>query len=547
MILRPYQRACSDAVIEHWQTAAAALAVIPTGGGKTIVFADLIRRMFPLRAMVIAHRQELIFQARNKIRAVTDLPVELEMGEYHVNATADFFSTPAVVVSSIQTQNAGADGSGRKSKFNPHEFGLLIIDEAHHATAASYRRVINYYRQNPQLKVLGVTATPDRADQESLGQIFDGVAFNYLIEDAIRDGWLVGITQRFVSVAGLDYSQVRTVAGDLNGADLAKVLEQEEILHKMATPTVAIAGNRRTIVFTETVRQAERFAEILNRHRPHSAAWVCGKTPDDRRQQTLQEFASGKIQFVVNVGVLTEGFDDPGVEVIVMGRPTKSRALYAQMCGRSMRPLPGLVDGPANAAARKAAIAASSKPVCEIVDFVGNSGRHKLISSADILGGRHSDAAIAAVLRRAKGSTQPVRMDELLVEEERRLEEERRAAEAARRARLTVGVQWNSKSVNPFDVLAMSPARERSWQVGLSLSDKQRAILSKNGIDPDSVDYAQGRQLVTEIFRRWQQKLCSYKQAKLLRRYGYDTTAMSYETARATLDSLSKNGWQKTG
>lgn len=204
MNLRPYQAAASDAIFKEWQDNDSTLVVMPTGGGKTVLFADVIRRVFPRRALVIAHREELIFQARDKIQRVTGLSADVEMGEYR--AEGGLFEQARVVVSTIQTQCSGGDGGGRMSKFDPQRFGVLIIDEAHHATSPSYRRVIDYYRTNPALKVLGVTATPDRADEEALGQVFQSVAFDYEVLDAIHDGWLVPIEQQMVHVEGLDYS-----------------------------------------------------------------------------------------------------------------------------------------------------------------------------------------------------------------------------------------------------------------------------------------------------------------------------------------------------
>ena len=168
LVLRPYQSAASDAIFKEWQENDSTLVVIPTGGGKTILFADVIRRTFPRRALVIAHREELIFQARDKIQRVTGLHADVEMGEYR--ADGGLFRAAPVVVSTIQTQCSGGDGGGRMAKFDPQRFGVLIIDEAHHATSPTYRRVIDSYRTNPTLKVLGVTATPDRADEEALGQ-----------------------------------------------------------------------------------------------------------------------------------------------------------------------------------------------------------------------------------------------------------------------------------------------------------------------------------------------------------------------------------------
>lgn len=356
------------------------------------------------------------------------------------------------------------------------------------------------------------------------------MAYDYEILNAIDDGWLVPIRQQLVEVSGLDFSEVRTTAGDLNGADLARVMEEERNLHEIAGPTIEIVGNRRALVFAASVAHAERLCDILNRHRAGCAGWVCGKTDKDERRKTLAAFSSGKLQYVVNVGVLTEGFDDPGVEVVVMGRPTKSRSLYAQMVGRATRPLPGLVDGLESADERRMAIGGSGKPACLVVDFVGNSGRHKLMTSADILGGNVSDEAVDRAVAKLKEAGGPVDMAKALEDEEKALEFER-AREAARRVNLKAKAAWAVKQVNPFDVFQLSPVKARGWNAGKSLSGKQRAILEKAGIDPDSVDYAGGRQLLNEVFRRWEAGLCSYKQARILRKHGYDGNQTRDEAA----------------
>ena len=542
MKLRPYQSAAAAAIFKEWQENDSTLVVMPTGGGKTILFADVIRRVFPRRALVLAHREELIFQAKDKIQRVTGLSTDVEMGDYR--ADGGLFEQARVVVSTIQTQCSGGDGGGRMAKFDPQRFGLLIIDEAHHATSPSYRRVIDYYRTNPALKVLGVTATPDRADEEALGQVFQSVAFDYEVHDAINDGWLVPVEQQMVHVHGLDYSSIRTTAGDLNGGDLAAVMEAEKNLQQMASASLSIIGQRRALVFTASVKAAELTAEIFNRHRPNMAAWVCGKTDKEERRTTLADFAAGKIQVVCNCGVLTEGFDDPGVEVVIMGRPTKSRSLYSQMVGRSTRPLPGVVDGPETAEARKAAIAASAKPSCLVVDFVGNAGKHKLVTSADILGGKVSEEAMELAVARAIKAGGPVKMAEALDEAEAELREQARLAEVARRARLTASARFTTQAVDPFDILHLEPVKARGWDNVKSLTEKQRSLLAKQGINPDNVTFAQGKQLIGEILRRWDGKLCSFKQAKVLKKYGYPTD-VGFSDARRIIDALAKNGWRR--
>ena len=281
------------------------------------------------RIMMIAHRAELIYQADDHIQKICEVESDIEMGPEWATSFAEFKAD--VVISTVQTQVAGREG-GRMTRFDPNEFSLLIIDEAHHAPAETYKRIIKYYRQNPALKILGLTATPDRKDKKAMGQIFEEVAYAYDIRDGIDDGWLVPIEQQSVFVEGLDFSSVRTTGGDLNGKDLAEVLEFEEILHGIADPTVQLTGEKKTLIFAASVVHAERLTEIINRHKQHSAQFVCGTTPKDVRRDMFKDFANKEFQYLVNVGVATEGFDDPGIECVVMARPTKSRTLYAQMC-----------------------------------------------------------------------------------------------------------------------------------------------------------------------------------------------------------------------
>jgi len=547
MRLRDYQNNAIDSVFKEWETVRSTMIVLPTGTGKTCTFAGILQRAFPKRALVLAHREELIFQAKAKIEEITGWHVGIEMGDLRSDLPeSGFFGGPQVVVSTVQTQTAGGDGLGRMSRFLPTQFGIVVVDENHHSVAASYRRVLNYYAQNPDLKILGVTATPDRADEEALGQVYESVAYDYEILDAIHDGWLVPVDQRFVVVQGLDFSHVRTTAGDLNGADLAGVMEEENNLHGVVSPSLEIIGNRRTLVFAASVAQAERMSEVFNRHRPGCSAWICGKTPKDNRRAVLRDFSDGKLQVVCNVGVLTEGFDNPGVEVIVMARPTKSRSLYAQMSGRATRPAEEIahkLNDVADADARRALIAASNKKNCLIIDFVGNSGKHKLITTADILGGKVSDKAIELAVRKAKENGEAVRMDEALDAAETEVQAEEKAA-AGRRARLTARAKWEAQNVDPFDTFQIQPARDRGWDSGRKLTDKQLAFLEKQGIDARNMPFAQGRQLVTELFKRFDQKLCTFKQAKLLRKYNLPPN-VTMDVASKLIDAVKASGWTR--
>lgn len=546
-MLRDYQQQAVDSVYKEWDEGnRSTVIVLPTGTGKTVCFSEVIRRMHPKRALVIAHREELIFQAKEKIEHHANLECEIEMGSFR--ASANFWNHSPVVVSTVQTQCSGNEGKGRMARFDPMDFGLLIVDECHHGTADTYKRVLDHYKQNPDLKVLGVTATPDRADEEALGKIFQSVAFDYEILDAIHGGWLVPIEQQMVTVDGLDFSAIRTTAGDLNGADLAEVMEAEKNLQGIASASLQIIGERKTLIFTVSVRQAEQLAEIFNRHRPGMADWVCGKTPKEDRRDKLIDFKSGRTQVMVNVGVLTEGYDNPSVEVIIQARPTKSRCLYSQMVGRATRPLPGIVDGLPDAATRRLAIAESLKPSMLVVDFVGNSGKHKLVNTADILGGKVSEEAIARAVAKAKKDGKPIRMDEALDEAQHDILEEieeRKKQEAARKARLIAKASYRVTTISPFDVFHLEPERERGWDAGKTLSEKQRSILQKQGIDPSSMSYHQSKQVIGELFRRWKEKLATFKQCKLLEKHGYTTKEMTMKQASAIIDSLAKNNWNR--
>jgi len=543
MKLRDYQQAAVEAVIENWKTHRKCLIVLPTGCGKTVVFGEVIRRRLTevgSHAMILAHREELIQQAQEKVATLTNAATDVEMGPR--SATQIFGDWPPVIVSSVQTQI-----TGRMNKFDPDDFATLVIDEAHHATAKSYRTCIDHYLGNPCCRLLGVTATPDRADETALGNVFDAVAYEYSVDQAIHDGWLVPVKQKLVEVSSLDYSQVSTTAGDFNQGELSEILEEEANLHGIASPTLEICGSRRAIVFTASVNQAERLAEILNRSRPNAAEWICGKTPKEERQSVLENFRSGKIQFMVNVGVLTEGFDDAGVEIVVMARPTKSRALYAQMAGRATRPAAEIAAklGEVDATERRQLIAASSKPSCLIIDFVGNSGRHKLVSMVDILGGKELDedeeAARAIVRKKCESAEDGLDAGEELVKAR---EEVKRNKEELRRQRsfIRITAKYRTQSVDPFNVFDLPPVdpATRSALDRRTATLKQRRIVREViGIDPDKLRYSQIKNLLDTMFGRIERNMATLRQTRLLRRKGV-YMPMSKREATETISRLMK-------
>ena len=295
------------------------------------------------------------------------------------------------------------------------------------------------------------------------------------------------------------------------------------------------------------MKHAETLAGIFNRIIPGIAGWVCGKTDQDERENTNSDFASGKIAMLCNCGTHTEGYDNPAVEIVMMGRPTKSRSLYAQMCGRGTRALPGIVDGPETPELRKAAIAASAKPALLVIDFVGNSGRHKLMTTADILGGISSEEAKERAVEKAKKKN--VRMSDAIAESEEEIREEqerKRQEEAARKAKLVAKASYNSSRINPFSILDLAPVTDSPSDFGKSVPEKQRQWLRNAGLDPDAMSYAMQKQAVGKIVGRWKTGKCSVKQSALLKRFGFDSD-MSMVDAKATIDRIAASGWKLRG
>lgn len=542
--LRDYQEGAVRGVIEAWKEHDSTLVVLPTGCGKTVVFGALCKQLLDpptRRIMILAHRQELIHQAREKVEAITESDVQIEMGD--IKVTEMFGKKPPVVVSTVQTQNAG-----RKEKFDPEEFCAVIIDEAHHATSASYREVIEHYRQNPNCKILGVTATPDRADETALGSVFDSVAYEYTHAQATHDGWLVPVHQEFVKVDTLDFSGVSVSAGDLNQAELAEVMEDERNLHAVAAPVLQLLGsNDRAIIFAASVKQAERLAEILNRSVEAAivggevADWVSGSTPKEDRRRKLEAFRAGKIRFMVNVGILTEGFDDAGVNCVVMARPTKSRALYAQMVGRATRPaaeIAAKLGEVADGELRRLLIARSSKPFCKVIDFVGNSGRHKLVTSVDILGGKELDDEVKEEAKKIlEEKSEASESEDALeaIEEAKARVAARREIEVKRRAFVQATAKFIQVAVDPFNVYDLPPVEEVDKGAARHLSFKQAEILREQlKVDPDQVGYAKAKQILDEHFRRMSAHEASLRQELFLKKRGIPV-AMSREEAGRTL------------
>lgn len=537
MKLRTYQETAVRNVLHDFNDHSSLLLVMATGTGKTVVLSYLVSLAKKGRVLVIAHREELIRQLADTL-ASYGLDVGIEMGER--KADVGGWVKPQVVVATVQTLTATKDRRLKELVDDPNEWSLTIIDEAHHAPATTYRRLIDHMNQNIKHRTLGVTATPDRADRLAMGSVFEYVTYEYNLFEAISDGYLVPIKQQAVYVESLDYSACRTTAGDLNGKDLSQLMETERNLHSVAMPTIEIADGRKTVVFCVTVAQAERLAEIFNRHEPGCARCVSGTTPKDERRQLFKDYDEGKFQYLTNCMVATEGWDCPSVQLVVMARPTKSRALYAQMLGRGTRPLPGVVDLHHDSQGRRQGIAESYKPVCEVLDFAGNAGRHHLITTVDLLDGDWPDEIRKRandIIADSDDAVDPQDAVDQAVEEDKKaklIEEEK---EKKKRAAIRAKAKFRSVEMNPFDVLDMAVPTSRSKEMS---SMKQCDFLLKFGLDASNMSKAEAGKLQREVFRRLKHNLCSIKQARVLKKHGYSTDT-GREQASQILDRILGN------
>jgi superfamily II DNA or RNA helicase len=384
MALRDYQTECIQRIQEEFTTSDSTLCQLATGLGKTEIALDLAHH-WPGRTIFMAHMDELIRQPALRYKRTFGDDAGIEKGELRVEEIGHVDDRFRLVVTSVQTMSRPK----RSARFDPRDFGLLIVDEAHHSICRSYRQVFEYFRKNANLKILGITATPKRSDKLGLAQVFESVAFRYGIEPAIADGWLVPIRQQVIKVQGLDFSKVRTIKGDLDKEELEKILTEEEILHRVAAPAVQLCEDKPSLVFCVTVKHAECMMHVLNRYKPGSATYVSGNRkvfPLKTRHDILDKFRRGEVQFLCACNLLLEGFDAPLAANLVQARPTKSPVVYEQGLGRITRRY-GVPEGIPTPVERRRAIASSPKPFGTVFDFVGNAGQHKIIQAVDILGG----------------------------------------------------------------------------------------------------------------------------------------------------------------
>lgn len=498
-IIRPrdYQRQAIDNVARAFDDGnPGAILRLPTGCGKTLVGSwcaeEWLARGENYRVMVCAHERQLVRQFAAEIASVIGETPGIEMSNEYAGRNS------RVVVASRQTLDR--NNGERLARFDPAYNWLLMQDECHRWSwsLASCARIMEHFASNPTSRRLGLTATPERTDGNRLQDMFPAIALDYRLYDpcggpcAVRDGWAVEYDQRLVTVEGVDWNNLREVAGDFDPDQLEAILGEREQVLGLVKPMLDIVGDRRTIIFNATVNLAKVVAWCIEEQRPESAQWLDGSTPDSERQYVYERHQRGDFQFLSVCGLCREGYNDPGISAVAVFRPTKSRPLAEQMKGRGCRPLRGLVDGLPNAEARRAAIASSDKPNCLIVDLVGITGFADAATTVEIFADGKPDEVIqrAKEIMVAEAGSKSVnvagavaRAEQELADEQR--ERESRAAEAerlererlerlardnearAQRSRLRGEVRYSQTTVghNVYGTSADTPARTKGAYV----------------------------------------------------------------------------------
>lgn len=503
------------------------LVVMATGLGKTQTF-GAIARNWEGNVLVLAHRDELVEQARARVAQMTGEFVEVEQADRRASRKA------RIVVGSVQT----VQQQHRLDRFGKDHFGLVIFDEAHHAIAESFRRPLDYFSG----KILGVTATPDRADEKAMGKVFDSVAYVFDILQGVEQGYLVPLRGHQVELGEIQLDGIKTVAGDLARGQLDEVMVRavEGIVKK----TLELEPGRQGVAFFPGVKSAQYAAERFNYLVPGSASFISAATEDGDRRKAVDDFRNGRIRYLCNCMIATEGFDAPTASLVIQARPTKSRGLYAQMAGRGTRVLPGLVEhveGRDGAEERRELIASSGKPDCVIMDFVGNATKHALMTPEDLLGGDYTDEEVALAKKKAKAA--PGALSTLKALQEAREELARIAA--AVKAKVSARVS----RFDPFAVLNIhleSSTRDDMRWGRKPPTERQLEALTRMKV-PDAtlktMTARQATELLRERNRRHDAGLATYAQLAQLKRFGLDDANVSFDGASRALTYCAEQRW----
>lgn len=493
MNLRPYQQEVLKAVSRGWgepgDEPSRQLVVAPTGAGKTIMFAEMARLKQGVgqRSLILAHREELIEQAVAKIRSATGIVAEVEKAERHASRSAP------VVVASVQTLTRQA----RLDTWRPDHFGLVVADEAHHAISDSWQTVLRRFHDHAD--IVGVTATPDRGDKRELATYFTSLAYEVRLVDLIRDGYLSPISVRAVPLE-IDLRKVGSTAGDLDSQQLGEAIEP--YLEKIADAVIRYAAGRRTLAFLPLIATSKAFTEIC-RARGLRAEHVDGY--DFERGPKLQAFEGFEFDILSNAMLLTEGYDDPGIDCVLVLRPTRSRSLYAQMIGRGTRPHPLKSD-------------------LLILDFLWMHERHSLSRPASLVAGNDAEAAVMTKLTEQPGGKGEVQ-DLLDLQEEagsQRAESLRRqlTESAKKKAKFISADEWAAT----HDRLGLADYEPTFAWESKAVSEKQARVLKRAGIDVETVRGAgHASQIIGAVLGGVAAQTCTPGQRALLRRMGHES------------------------
>ena len=513
MELRPYQETARQKVQEEWESGKKrTLLVLPTGTGKTIVFSKIIedRVRKGERVLVIAHRGELLEQASDKLYKSTGLKTATEKAEQ--TSLGSFYR---VVVGSVQTMQR----EKRLNQFPPEYFDTIVIDEAHHAISDGYQRVLHHFED---ANVLGVTATPDRGDMRNLGSYFESLAYEYGLAEAIKSGYLSPIKALTIPLK-LDLSNVKQQAGDFSTKDLGTALDP--YLEQIAEEMKKQCFNRKTVVFLPLVKTSQKFRDILNKH-GFKAAEVSGESAD--REQVLKDYEEGKYNVLCNSMLLTEGWDCPSVDCVIVLRPTKVRALYSQMVGRGTRLAPG-------------------KKELLLLDFLWHTERHELCHPANLIATDEKVAKKMTENIEELGAPIDLEQAEQQAKEDVALEREeslaKQLSEMKRRKRKLVDPLQFEMSIQAADLTDYVPSF--GWQMSPP-TDKQVKALEKWGIFPDEIENAgKAEMLINRLVKRRDAGLSTPKQIRFLENRGFQHVGTwQFEAATKLINRIAANGWR---
>ena len=513
MELRSYQETARQKVQEEWEEGKKrTLLVLPTGTGKTIVFSKIIEDRVKKgeRVLVIAHRGELLEQASDKLYKSTGLKTATEKAEQ--TSLGSFYR---VVVGSVQTLQR----EKRLNQFPPEYFDTIVIDEAHHAISDGYQRVLQHFED---ANVLGVTATPDRGDMRNLGSYFESLAYEYSLPEAIKSGYLSPIKALTIPLK-LDLSNVKQQAGDFSTKDLGTALDP--YLEQIAEEMKKQCFNRKTVVFLPLVKTSQKFRDILNKH-GFKAAEVNGESAD--REQVLKDYEEGKYNVLCNSMLLTEGWDCPSVDCVIVLRPTKVRALYSQMVGRGTRLAPG-------------------KKELLLLDFLWHTERHELCHPANLIATDEKVAKKMTENIEELGAPIDLEKAEQQAKEDVALEREeslaKQLAEMKKRKRKLVDPLQFEMSIQATELTDYVPSF--GWQMSPP-TDKQIKALEKWGIFPDEIENAgKAEMLINRLVKRRDAGLSTPKQIRFLENRGFQHVGTwQFEAATKLINRIAANGWR---